>query len=336
MKNAATESKSLALLRILDILREYSDADHLLSAREISNILNRDYGIEINDLRTIKSKIAILEDAGYEIEGDSNDMYLSTRILEDSELRLFIDSVVSNNNISEEYSKEIVDSLSNIGSKNFKKRVKHINSIRFWNKGHNKQLFNTIDVLDEAIEKNKRVKFIYNAYGVDKKLRPRAKSKYESFSPYQMIIKNQKYYVFGFNGKDEKVGKTLNLRIDRITDIAILEDTAIELNKIKGYENGIDYEKFSDFMPYMYDDEPVRVEMITNEKTIDQIIDWFGLKNTRIWKDKDETIHASVKVSPLAMAHWAKQYLENVEIVEPKELREKIKSQLEDGLKKYK
>lgn len=36
------------------------------------------------------------------------------------------------------------------------------------NCSENKQLFYTIEVLDEAISKNKQVSFIYNIYGTDK------------------------------------------------------------------------------------------------------------------------------------------------------------------------
>lgn len=37
----------------------------------------------------------------------------------------------------------------------------------------NKQLFYTIEIIDEAINKNKQISFNYSEYGIDKKRHPR-------------------------------------------------------------------------------------------------------------------------------------------------------------------
>jgi hypothetical protein len=52
----------------------------------------------------------------------------------------------------------------------------------------NKELFYTIEILDEAISEKKRVAFLYNDYGIDKQQHPRFKKEREpteyKVSPY--------------------------------------------------------------------------------------------------------------------------------------------------------
>ena len=60
------EPKKLALIRILQILKEYSDCNHPLTQEEISSHLEREYGIAI-ERRAISRNISLLKEAGFEI-----------------------------------------------------------------------------------------------------------------------------------------------------------------------------------------------------------------------------------------------------------------------------
>ena len=104
---------------------------------------------------------------------------------------------------------------------------------------------------------------------------------------------------------------------------------------VKGYEKGISYRDLSSAMPYMYSDAPENIDFIADAQIIDQIIDWFGT-DIEIRKTDDEAkVKVSVKASPTAMTFWALQYVDHVELVRPDSLRERIRTALENGLKKY-
>ena len=76
-----------------------------------------------------------------------------------------------------------------------------------------------IDVIDEAIEKGKKITFDYNKFGLDKKIKKTATHKE---SPYQLILHNQKYYLmYG----SEKWGRVGFLRLDKISNINITDET---------------------------------------------------------------------------------------------------------------
>lgn len=74
---------------------------------------------------------------------------------------------------------------------------------------------------------------------------------------------------------------------------------------------------------YMYTDKPEWVEFIAEDYIIDQIIDWFG-KDIRISKHGEKQLKVSVKVSPMAMEHWAMQYAGYVTVTSPRSLVDTI------------
>ena len=78
-KNESLESKKLAIIRILQILNKYTDENHLLKHSEIVNLLNLDYGIEI-ERKAVGRNISLLKEAGYEIETTKNGSYLVERL----------------------------------------------------------------------------------------------------------------------------------------------------------------------------------------------------------------------------------------------------------------
>lgn len=61
------EPKKLALIRIWQILKDYSDDRHPLTQEHIANLLEQDYGI-ILERKAISRNISLLKEAGADIE----------------------------------------------------------------------------------------------------------------------------------------------------------------------------------------------------------------------------------------------------------------------------
>ncbi len=322
------EPKKLALIRILQILRQHSDIEHPIKHEKIVELLESEYGLAI-ERKAIGRNISLLKEASFEIETTKKGSYLAERTFEDSELKLLIDGVLSSKHITPKQSKELIEKLCAQSNKYFKKHVKNIYSVQDWNKTENVAVFYNIDIIDEAIELNKQIKFCYNKYGADKKMHHTAT---HSVSPYQMILHNQRYYLMGYNEKWQHIQY---YRMDRITNIEQLDVIRTPLKSIKGYEHGIDYKRFSSSMPYMFFDEPQVIEFLADGWAIDQIIDWFG-KDIRIEEKADGQFLVSLKASINAMEYWAMQYLNAVEILSPIDLRERIKNNVQKANEKYK
>ena len=322
------EPKKLALIRIWQILKEYSDCDHPLTQDDIARHLESDYGIAI-ERKAISRNISLLKEAGAEIESGRAGSYLERRDFEDSELKLLIDGVLCSKYITAKHSKDLIDRLCGLSNKYFRSHVKNIHSVNDWYKTDNQALFYNIELIDTAIEEGKQIHYDYNKYGVDKKLH---KSSHQYVSPYLMILHNQRYYLMAYS---EYWGNMAFYRLDRITNMNISDKKATPIRNVSGYENGINYKELSSAMPYMFTDRPERIDFIADIGIIDQVIDWFG-SDIRIAKTDDENkVRISVKASPNAMVHWAMQYANYVEIISPEPLRMRVKEALENGLKKY-
>ncbi len=325
------EPKKLALIRILQILKNYSDYNHPLTQENIARYLDNDYGIVI-ERKAISRNISLLKEAGFEIESRRNGSYLEEREFEDSELRMLIDGVLCSKYITAKHSSDLINRLCGLSNKYFRSHVKNICSVNDWGKTDNQALFYNIEIIDEAIESKKQIVFDYNKYGFDKKLH---KSASHFASPYQLILHNQRYYLMALNEKWKNIGY---YRLDHITNMRLSEHhTITDIHSVPGYENGIDFKQLASAMPYMYSDEPERIDFIADVGIVDQIVDWFG-NDIRIAKDKDDEkkVHVSVTASPNAMEHWAMQYANYVEILSPDDLRERIRDSLVAGLQKYK
>lgn len=320
------EPKKLALLRILQILEQYSDIDHPLKQEDIARYLDRDFGIVI-ERKAIGRNIFLLKDAGYDILSDRRGCYLVSREFEDSELRLLIDGVLASKHITAKHSKELIERLCSLSNKYFRSHVKNIWSVNEWSKTDNQALFYNIEIIDAAIEQGRQITFSYNKYGADKKLH---KTSDHRATPYQMVLRNQRYYLIACNEKWKNLG---HYRLDRITDIRLTDEPATPLRSLPGHESGIDYKEYATSLPYMFTDKPERVEFLADPAIIDQIVDWFG-DNARIEQSGDK-LKVSVKVSPMAMEYWAMQYLNFVEILSPVSLRSRIAANLEAARGKY-
>jgi predicted DNA-binding transcriptional regulator YafY len=321
------EDKKLSLLRVLQILEKYSDVDHPLTNEAIATYLYKDFSIEA-DRKFVAKQISLLHEA-YDvlsspiviISDKRRGTYIEQRTFEDSELRFLIDGVLSSKYITPKHSKDLIEKLCAQANQYFRPRVKNIYSVNDWNKTENVSVFLNIELIDEAIERDKQVRFVYNKYGADKRLQ---KTSNPRVSPYQLILHNQRYYLMARHERFEKVNF---YRLDRTTDMEIVDKPLTDIHSVEGYQSGIDYKKISSGRPYMFSDKMEYVEFLTDEGALDQVIDWFGM-DVKIEKEGDR-YRVSLLASPSAMEYWALQYLKSVEVIEPKSLRERIKKRLQ-------
>lgn len=324
----ASENKKLALLRILEILQENTDCDHMLTHSEIAEKLLSEYGIEI-ERKAVGRNISLLLEADYDIVTTKRGVYLNERKYEPSEIRLLIDGVLSSRHVSLRHSRDLIEKLANEENKYFRKNIKHIYSVNDFNKSDNTEVFYSIDIVHKAIEKGKMVEYNYNKYDADKKLH---KTSFQRISPFQLILHNQRYYLMGYSSY---WGHITYHRLDRITNMTVSPREAVPISEVEGFEDGINYKNLTTAMPYMFSDTPENIEILAVEWIIDQVIDWFG-KDIRIDKTETQDLYKiTLKSSPMAMLFWAMQYTDECEVIKPVALRERIKETINKAKEKY-
>ena len=345
------QPKKLLIINILDILEKYTDEDHRLSQKDIVEILKTEYMMNA-DRKSVKRNLMDLIDFGYEIEysesvrmvpnpktGELEESYILSdfylvRDFTDGELRLLIDSLLFSKHIPYSQCKELIEKLEGLSNQYFKARVKHIRTMPD-NAPQNKQLFLNIETIDEAITSGKQVSFNYNEYGTDKKMHPR-KDKNGNvreyiINPYQIAATNGRYYLICNNDIFDDVA---NYRLDRITNIQLLNTPAKPMKQVKGLENGFDLPKHMAEHIYMFQDGSVHAKFRAKKYLISDIIDWFGTE-IRFSDETENEVTVSVNVNEEAMRRWAMQYALHIKVIEPVELVDKVKEDLTVAAKNY-
>ena len=352
MANRERQPKKLVLFNILDILKKYTDENHRLSQKEIDSILKKEYDMKL-DRKTIKTSLMNLIDFGYEIEfsesirpiknkntGEIEESYILSdfflhREIEDSELRLLIDSLLFSKHLPYSQCKELVLKLEKMSNKYFKSRIKHIATMP-QDRTNNKQLFYTIDIIDEAISRNKKVKFKYLEYHIDLSQHPKkdadGKDREYVVSPYQMVAKEGKYYlVCNYDAYND----ISNYRVDRIADIMLLDDRAKSFETLTGSDgHRLDLAKYMNEHVYMYSSDSSRAKLRIVNAMISDVIDMFG-KNVKFSKQDDKCVEVMVYANEEAILQFAQSYAPDVVIMEPKKLKEIIVERLRKGLDGY-
>ena len=324
-----TGTKKMLNMLILDILKEYSDSDHRLLQQDIINLLESNYGISC-ERRAVKNNIVSLRDMGYDIS-EGKGYYLRTRDFTDAELRLLIDGVFTSGAITDKEAHQLVKKLEKYSNRFFKAHVSHIHSTSSGKNAENQNVMNSIAAIDVAISKGKKISFSYLQYGIDFKLHPKRSIRYV-VSPYQMISNKGKYYLVGNYDEYDDIS---HYRLDRITDVEILNENRKPMKTIKGLENGLSISEYIAEHVYMYSGDSIRIKLRTSENLMDSLVDSFG-KDFRVSFGEDDDIVVSLKCNPDAFFYWAMQYGQNIEVLEPESMRDRIKQAAQDIYKKYK
>ena len=156
---------------LLEVLKEYFDAEHILPMREIITKMQSLYGIKI-DRRTVYGAVALLIELGYDIsiyEDNGVGYYLRSRELEQSEVLLLTDAVYPFPFTPAKQTEQLVQKLQKQLSIHQRKRYRYLTISRQDRKTDNRQVFWNIEQLDEAITRKKKVTVVYLHYGYDKR-----------------------------------------------------------------------------------------------------------------------------------------------------------------------
>ena len=343
--------KKTIILNILDILRRYSDENHRLSQKDIADILRKEYGMSA-ERKAIRRNLLNLMDCGYEIEysesvrmvpnratGEPEESYLWSvfylvRDFTDGELRLLIDSLLFSKHIPWSQCKELVEKLEGLSNVYFRSRVKHIRTMPD-SAPENRQLFYTIETMDEAITRGRQVAFHYTSYGTDKKPHPRLNEdgsvKEYVVSPYQMAAANGRYYLIACTDGHDNVS---HYRLDRITDIRLLDTPAKSVREVIGLENGINLPKHIAKHDYMFAGESAPVIFRAKKYILNDIIDWFG--TDVVFSDEmEDEVTVRVTVNLAAMRRWAVQYGPHMRVLSPDGLVEEVKQDIRQAADHY-
>ncbi len=323
----SSSNKKLSILYTLQVLRDYSDENHLLSQNDIVIKINNIYGMTC-ERKSIATNIDSLIDFGYDIVKTNAGSYLASREFEPSEIRFLVDAVFSSKSINSKQSRELAKKLSEFLSVYQRKQYKYVYKADELNRTDSKELFYNVDIINEAIENNRQIEFDYIRNGY--KNNNTKKHPYK-VNPYCLINNQGKYFLVCNYDYFDEIG---NYKLERIHNIKILDTPIKPVTQVKGFENGLDIAKYVNENIYMFATKTINATVkIHREEAANYVEEWFG-KNASLY-EKENSIFADITANETSLIYWCLQYGEDIELLSPKDTRDKIKEIVKQINKRY-
>ncbi len=146
-----------------------------------------------------------------------------------------------------------------------------------------------------------------------------------------MVASEGRYYLICNNDHYSTVS---NYRIDRITDIELLDTPVKPKTRVEGLENGLNLQDYVYQNLNMFSDEAKDTEFIIDRKYVSLIIDFFG-KHVTFHEREDNKVSCRLKVSTMAMKHWAVEHANIVRVISPEPLVEEIREEIRKAAELY-
>ena len=332
------QSKRFTRFRVYEILNDYSNEDKHLKHTEILEKLSSSYDIHV-ERKSIREYIEDINFLGgpygiYVNSEKGDGAFLLNRMFEKSEIGFLIDAVFSSRSIDQEQAQKLTTKLQQFLCKHDRKSFAYLSKSSEITRTDNKLVFYNLDIILDAIEKGKKIKFNYNRYYVDTLKNEKKKNRRLVASPYYLVNNQGKYYLVCNNNYFNDIA---NYRIDRISNVEILDEDVKLIKTLEGCEHGFDIAKYANENIYMFSTKTINAKIrIDDDYAVSYVQDWFG-DNSKIYQDKiDGKVYAEIKGNEQAIIYWCLQYGENIELLEPQQTRDKIKSIVKDMEKKYK
>ncbi len=332
------QSKRYARFRVYEILNDYTSGDKHLSHADILKKLRMLYDLHV-ERKSIPRYIDDINELGkpygiyvnYE-QGDG--AFLLNRFFEKSEITFLIDAVFSSKIIDQKQALKITDKLQRFLNKDDRKNYTYLAKTADINRTSNELVFYNLETILDAIKSGKKIKFNYNRYYVDTLKNEMKKNRRLVASPYYLVNNQGKYYLVCNNDYFDNIA---NYRIDRMTNVEILDDVVKPIKSLEGCEHGFDIAKYANDNIYMFSAKSISAKiLIDDDYAVSYVQDWFG-DNAKIYQDEDDgKVYADIKANEQALIYWCLQYGESIQLLSPVGTRAKIKQIIDNMKKKYK
>lgn len=314
------------ILYILDILKMYSDEDHMLSINDIKDYISDIYDIEI-DPRTIRRNINLLKEKfDYDIvtwQENRQGYYLIKNPdidFEPGEIRAIIDTFSYSTFIPKQMSREIIYKCKNMQNVYENEKLKDYKIYSTNSKIENKEIVKNIEDISTAIYNKKKIDFNYYKYELNPTLK-NVNTGLRTISPYAIIYQLQEMYVVGL-----KEGKNTlyTYRIDRMKNIRI-KDESVD----KSITNEM-IEEFVNSTVSMFGKTSEEIEVICDNTLLDNVVDLFG-ENSTIKKYDNNHFKLNVNKDIEGFKRYVLTNLDMIEVIKPL----KLKKEIEEIINKY-
>lgn len=322
-----SEKQKLKILYIWDYLQKNSHEDSPVRTAELVSMLDSQHGISC-DRKTVYSDIAALQDFGVDIvstHGKNGGFFIGSRNFELPELKLLIDAVLSSRYLTEKKSRELIKKLCDQCNEQDAKLLRRNVLVSGRVKSMNETIYYSVDTIQEAIAHNKQITFRYFDWDLGGKRKYREKA--YAASPYALRQDNENCYLLAFS---DRHGVT-SYRVDRMTDICILEEARIPCQAL----TGTSLNEHAAKLFQMYSGEPTTVKLRFHRDLVNVVVDRFG-RDVMMIPDGDShfTFTVPVAVSPMFLS-WVIGFGSKAQILYPDSVIRQCKALCQEAMCQY-
>ena len=323
------QNQKQKMLYIKSMLERETDREHGLSIADLIARL-KEMGIDA-ERKSIYDDIECLRASGMDIKmsrGKRFAYYLDSRPFETAELKLLVDAVQVAKALTAEQSRQLIKKIEMLtGIHEAKKLNRHV-VIQGRTKTVNEDVYKAIDAIHEAILENKKIRFAYFEWTVEKKKLFRRGGDFYEISPWALAWNDEQYYLVAYDSNSAMIR---HYRVDKMVDVTVTDETR------EGQEHFSDFQidAYSNRVFGMFSGDERRVSLECDNDMIGVILDRFGEDVMVIPCGKNAfRVTVTVAVSTWFFS-WLFGFQNKIRIVSPEDVREQYREKIIKTLEQY-
>lgn len=316
-----SKSRLLALMRIFE---ECTDDQRGLTMPQIIEKLEEE-GISA-ERKALYRDISALVEGGFAIEKFNCapvEYRLVKRHFSFTELQLLVDAVQSSRFLTQDAVNALtqgVEQLCSVEQAKYLRRHIHVgNRVRM----QNESVFGNIDVVNEALNTQRKIEFRYFKYDCAKRAVARRDGAVYCETPVQLVFSEGFYYMIAYNDKHQDFA---TYRLDRMSDVSVSVCPAMRNDAIAHF----DVTEYEARAFGMYAGEPLYATLLVSEEAMGAIVDRFGKDVDSIDKENGTAeVRVRIMESPVFYG-WLTQFGASVRVVSPRSLAKNYQEYLKN------
>ncbi|MGN0385133.1 MAG: helix-turn-helix transcriptional regulator [Lachnospiraceae bacterium] len=306
---------------LMKIMQEKTDDEHSLTMPQIMEELEK-YDVTAERKSIYTDFQDMTEKFGVEIIkeqiGRETYYHVGSREFELAEVKLLIDAIQSSKFITQTKSRELIAKIKSFVSEHQAKQLQRQVYINDRVKTMNESVYYNVDDIHTAINQNKKIRFKYYKWDINKKLVPRHNGDWFVVSPWALTWDDENYYLVAFDDLDHKIK---HYRVDKMMHISIEEE---KRNGKEAFKN-FDMAEYSKATFGMFRGQKARVKIQFANYMCGVFIDRFGKDiSFRPIDDEHSELQVDVNVSPQFFG-WIFSLGKDVKVVGPDEVVEQMR-----------
>lgn len=319
--------RKVKLIKLLELLRQHTDEQHPMTTNQICAAMD-EMGIPC-DRRIVTQDVIALNELGYEIMatmiGHEKAYFVEDRNFSVPELKILIDAVHASSFITEKKSQELIEKIADLAGSHRAEVLKR-NMVCFNNRKHsNEKILYAIDTIEEAIQSQKKIIFLYFDLDETGARVYRRGGHHYVVEPVALVFNEDNYYMTCYSSRHDS---TSNYRVDRMDGVKIIEESCCE----KAVALRDEVAAYTEQAFKMFSGQLEDVVLEFDRGIIGAVYDKFG-ESVKMMASGENKVLATVKVrvSPTFWG-WLFQFGKQMQVISPSHIVEEYRQKIAELL----